>query len=151
MIMGIFQGYRFGSSVVPTLVLQRLLVNIMLVISKRTRSITLKYHHLGIPTRNKLKDERHLKHLKMYVSGYGKSPYGVEWTRYEEDAPYPELVKTVPHVAFEVNSIQEAIKSKKVIIKPNSPSRGVIVAFIEDNGAPIEFVEVDRSIAEEGI
>jgi len=25
------------------------------------------------------------------------------------------------------------------------------VAFIEDNGAPIEFVEVDRSIAEEGI
>ena len=38
----------------------------------------------------------------MYVSGYGKSPYGVEWTRYEADAPYPTLVKTIAHVAFEV-------------------------------------------------
>ena len=37
-----------------------------------TRNINLKYHHLGIPTKNKLKDERHLEHLKMYVSGYGK-------------------------------------------------------------------------------
>lgn len=38
----------------------------------------------------------------------------------------------------------------KVIIKPNSPSMGVIVAFIEDNGAPIEFLQLDRSVAEEG-
>ena len=116
-----------------------------------TRNINLKYHHLGIPTKNKLKDERHLEHLKMYVSGYGKNPYGVEWIRFEEDAPYPELVKTVPHVAFEVNNMGEAIKGKKVIIEPNSPSRGVLVAFIEDNGAPIEFLEVDRTIVEEGI
>ena len=43
-----------------------------------TRNINLKYHHLGIPTKNKLKDERHLKHLKMYVSGHGENPYGVE-------------------------------------------------------------------------
>ncbi len=75
----------------------------------------MKYHHLGIPTKEKLRDEQHLKHLKMYVSGYGKSPYGVEWTRYEDDAPYPELVKTVPHVAFEVDDILEVIRGKKVI------------------------------------
>ncbi len=123
----------------------------MLGASTYTKNMTLKYHHLGIPTKAKLKNERHLKHLKMYVSGYGKSPYGVEWTRYEDDAPYPELVKTVPHIAFEVDSIQEAIKGKKIIIEPNSPSPGVVVAFIEDNGAPIEFIEVDSSIAEVGI
>lgn len=111
----------------------------------------MKYHHLGIPTTEKLKDEIHLKHLKIYVSGYGRNPYGVEWTRYEDDAPYPELVKTVAHVAFEVDDVYEAIKGKKVIIQPNSPSPGVIVAFIEDNGAPIEFLQVDRSIAGQGI
>jgi hypothetical protein len=116
-----------------------------------TRKPDLKYHHLGIPTRDKLRDEKHLKHLKMYVSGYGASLYGVEWTRYEDDAPYPELVKTVPHIAFEVDNIQEVIDGKNVIIEPNSPSPGVIVAFIEDNGAPIEFLEIDRSIAEDGI
>jgi len=101
----------------------------------------MKYHHIGIPTDKKLKDEIHLKHLKIYVSGFGKNPYG----------PYPELVKTRPHVAFEVNDLKEAIKEKNVIIPPNSPSPGVIVAFIEDNGVPIEFLQIDRTIAEEEI
>ena len=111
----------------------------------------MKYHHLGIPTKEKLKDEIHLKHLKMYVSGYGKNPYGVEWTRYEDDAPYPDLVKTLPHVAFEVEDLAEAIKGENVIIQPNSPSPGVLVAFIEDNGAPIELLQIDRGIAGKGI
>ena len=109
----------------------------------------MKYHHLGIPTNKKLRDEIHLSHLKMYVSGYKESPYNVEWTRYEPDAPYPELVKTVPHVAFEVENLEAAIAGKHVIIEPNSPSSGVIVAFIEDNGAPIEFLQIDRSIAKD--
>jgi len=111
----------------------------------------MKFHHLGIPTKNKLKDEEHLKDLKLYVSGFGRSPYGVEWNRFEEDAPYPDLVKTVPHVAFEVDDLEVALKGKNVIIEPNSPSPGVVVAFIEDNGAPIEFLQIDRSIAGEDV
>ena len=110
----------------------------------------MKYHHLGMPTKEKLKDEIHLEHLKMCVSGYGRNPYGVEWVRYEDDAPYPELVKTVPHVDFEVDDLYDAIKGKGVIVQPNSPSPGVLVVFIEDNGVPIEFLQVDRSIAEDG-
>jgi len=113
--------------------------------------VKMKYHHIGIPTKEKLKDEIHLKRLKMYVSGYGKNPYGVEWTRYEDNAPYPDLVKTVPHVAFEVVDLTEAIRGKNVIIEPNSPSSGVLVAFIEDNGAPIELLQIDHAIAEEGV
>lgn len=111
----------------------------------------MKYHHLGIPTNIKLKDEIYLEKFKMYVSGFGKNPYGVEWMRYEDDADFPDIVKQLPHVAFEVDDLQEAIKGKNVIIQPNSPSPGVIVAFIEDNGAPIELLQVDRSIAEDGI
>lgn len=111
----------------------------------------MKYHHIGIPTDKKLKDEIHLKHLKMFVSGFGKNPYGIEWTRYEHDAPYPDIVKTIPHVAFEVDDLLQALKGKKVIIPVNSPSPGVMVAFIEDNGAPIELLQIDRSIADEGI
>jgi hypothetical protein len=111
----------------------------------------MRYHHIGIPTAVKREDEVHLAHLRMYVSGYGKSPYGVEWTRYEDDAPYPTLVKTVPHVAFEVEDLRESIRGKNVIIEPNSPSPGVVVAMIEDNGAPIELLQIDRDIAGEGI
>jgi hypothetical protein len=114
-------------------------------------STPMKYHHLGIPTTEALKDEIYLGHLKMYVSGDGKNPYGVEWVRFEADAPYPELVKAVPHIAFEVENLAEAIQGKNVIIQPNSPSPGVVVAFIEDNGVPIEFLQIDRSIAGENV
>lgn len=111
----------------------------------------LKYHHLGIPTKNKLENEIYLKDLKMYVSGYGKNLYGIEWMRFEEDADFPDIVKELPHVAFEVEDLGVAILGKNVIIQPNSPSPGVVVAFIEDNGAPVELLEIDRSVAEEGI
>jgi hypothetical protein len=106
-----------------------------------------KYHHLGIPTTEKRPGEVHLSHLKIFVSGYGQSAYNIEWTRYEEDAPYPEIVKTLPHVAFEVDDLERELQGKKVVIEPNSPSPGVIVAFIEDNGAPVEFLQIDPESA----
>lgn len=106
---------------------------------------------MGIPTTKRLGDEVHLPHLGMFVSGFGKNRYGVEWMRFEPDADYPDLVKSVPHVAFEVDCLSTALDGKNVIIQPNSPSPGVMVAFIEDNGVPIELMEIDRSIAEEGI
>lgn len=110
-------------------------------------NLPMKYHHVGIPTKERLEDEIHLEHLKMYVSGFGKNPFGIEWMRFEEDAPYPELVKTVAHVAFEVPDLMEAIEGQHVIIEPNSPSDGILVAFIEENGAPVELLQIDRSLA----
>jgi hypothetical protein len=103
---------------------------------------TMKYHHLGIPTDKPREDEEYLPEFKMYVSGYESSPYHIEWMRFEPDCPLPELVKTVPHIAFEVDDLAEAIKGKEVLIEPNSPSEGITVAFIVDNGAPIEFMEI---------
>jgi len=61
--------------------------------------------------------------------------------RYEDDCSLPEIVKTIPHVAFEVDDIYEAIKGRQVIIEPNSPSQGIIVAFIEEQGVPIELIQ----------
>ena len=78
----------------------------------------------------------------MYVSGYEDSAYKIEWMRYEHGCTVPEIVRTIPHVAFEVENLAEAIKGKKVIIPPNSPSDRVQVAFIEENGAPIEFIQL---------
>jgi diaminopimelate epimerase len=100
----------------------------------------LKYHHLGIPTTNKMPGERYLEGHHVWVSGYEESNYNIEWMRYEPECTLLEIVKTVPHVAFEVDDVVAAIKGKKVIIQPNSPSEGVLVAFIEENGAPIELI-----------
>jgi len=77
------------------------------------------------------------------VSGYETSPFGIEWMRFEPDCPLPELVKTVPHVAFEVDDLDAALVGQEVLIPPNKPSEGVRVAFIVHDGAPVEFLEFD--------
>jgi hypothetical protein len=102
----------------------------------------MKYHHLGIPTTVKHKGETYLPQFKMYVSGYETSPYRIQWMRFEQNSPLPELVKTIPHVAFEVDDLQQALIGKQVLIEPNSPSIGVMVAFIIDDGAPVELLQI---------
>jgi len=104
-----------------------------------------RYHHLGIPTATTREGETYLKDLKVSVSGYDESPYGVEWMRFEPDCPLPDLVKNVPHVAFEVDDIAAEIAGKEILIEPNTPSKGVTVAFIVDNGAPIEFIQIEKT------
>lgn len=108
-----------------------------------------KYHHLGIPTKEKRPDEEHIPSLKIFVSGYDTSPYKIEWMRFDDDCDLPEIVKTIPHIAFEVDNLEEELKGKEVIIEPNSPSPGIKVAFIIDNGAPVEFLQIDYSVYKE--
>jgi hypothetical protein len=100
-----------------------------------------RYHHLGIPTDRPRPGEDYLAQFKVYCSGFETSPYGVEWMRFEPDSALPELVKTVPHVAFEVDDLDSELEGREILIPPNSPSPGLRVAFIVDNGAPIEFLE----------
>ena len=104
----------------------------------------MKYNHLGIPTASRFDGEIDLPHLKMTVSDHSNNPYGIQWQRYWDDAPYPDLVKSVPHVAFEVEDLESELVGKKVIIEPNSPSEGLLVAFIEVNGAPVELMQYGK-------
>ncbi|WP_426240967.1 hypothetical protein [Psychrobacter sp. TWP2-1-2] len=101
----------------------------------------MKFNHIGIPTQDNFEGEIDLPHLKMTVSDHENNPYGIQWQRYWQGSPYPDLVKTIPHVAFVVDDLNKELEGKKVIIKPNSPSEGLIVAFIEVNGAPIELMQ----------
>jgi len=94
-----------------------------------------RYHHIGIPTTEAKPGETHLKHLKLFVVSHEKSEFGVEWMRFEADAAVPE------HVAFEVADLASELAGREILIPPNSPSDGVRVAFIVENGAPIELLE----------
>lgn len=111
----------------------------------------MKFNHVGIPTTSRFEGEISLPDLSMTVSDHKNNPFGIQWQRFDADAPYPELVKTVAHVAFEVDNLDEALRGQKVIIEPNSPIKGLIVAFIEVNGAPVELMQIDRDVCEEDI
>ncbi len=103
-----------------------------------------KYHHIGIPVNEPIPGERYIPHLKLYVKGFDTSPFGVELMRFEDDCPFDDIIKTKPHIAFEVPNLDEAIKGFELLGKPNSPINGVKVAMIKHNGVAIELMEFIR-------
>ena len=107
-----------------------------------------RYHHLGIPVSEPVKGEVYLPQFKLYVSGFDSSPFGVEWMRYEADSPINELIKKVPHIAFEVDDLDLELSRQKfnIITEPNSPGTGIRVAMIEHNGAPVELIEFNKKL-----
>lgn len=106
-----------------------------------------RYHHLGIPVNKPVKGEVYLEKYKLYVSGYDSSPYGIEWMRYEPDSPVDELIKSIPHLAFEVDDLETEIQRHdlRILTPPNSPAEGIRVAMIIHNGAPIELIEFAKN------
>jgi hypothetical protein len=103
----------------------------------------MKFDHMGILTTGRFEGEMDLPHLRMTVSDHQDNPFGIQWQRYWDDAHYPDVVKTVPHVAFEVDDLASALQGHHIIIEPNSPSPGVLVAFVEVKGAPVELMQID--------
>jgi hypothetical protein len=105
------------------------------------------YHHLGIPTTEVKENEKYIPHLKIYVCGYDTSEYKIEWVRFAEGAEdfYHPLMLKLPHVAFTVDNLQQELEGKKIIWGPYESLPGFTVAFIEENGAPVELIETKLS------
>jgi len=99
-----------------------------------------RYHHIGIPTDARHANEKHLDDFGVHVSGFSSSPFGIEWMRYSETSPLHPAIKTLPHVAFEVDDLDAALEGQEVIYPPGSPSEGVRAAMILVNGAPVELI-----------
>ncbi len=99
-----------------------------------------RYHHLGIPTNVPRDGEIYLERFGVYVSGFPTSPFGIEWMRFEDSSPLHPLIKSLPHVAFEVDDLDSALVGQQVIFPPGSPSDGVRAAMIVVDGAPVELI-----------
>jgi len=99
-----------------------------------------RYHHIGIPTAVAREGESHLLDYGLHVCGFPTSPYGIEWMRFDADCPLHPLIRTLPHVAFEVDDLDAALEGQEVIYPPGSPSEGVRAAMIVVDGAPVELI-----------
>ena len=103
----------------------------------------MEFHHVGIPTDKKRENEIYLEEAKVYITDMEASPYRIEWLRFEEDSTMPECLKTTSHVAFKVDDLDKALEGKDVILDPTSPVEGVTIAFILEDGAPVELMKFD--------
>ena len=100
-----------------------------------------RYNHIGIPTVLPQTGEVYLKRHGVHCTDHERNAFGIQWMRYDADSPLPELVKSVSHVAFEVDDLASELAGREVLIEPNSPSDGVLVAFVVENGAPVELMQ----------
>lgn len=99
------------------------------------------FSHIGIPTRSPQENEIYLEGAKLYVTDFDQSENLIEWLRFEKDSPLPELLKTTAHVAYMVDDLEAAMKNKEILMEPFSPREGLQVAFIIDEGAPVELMQ----------
>jgi len=102
------------------------------------------FHHIGLPTTTRQPNEIHLVPSKLFITDATKSEHRIEWLRFEPGSPMPALLQTRAHVAYTVDSLDQALVGRKVLVQPFAPMEGLRVAFIEDEGAPVEFLEFKK-------
>ena len=62
-------------------------------------------------------------------------------SRFEPGCPLPEVLKTTAHVAYTVDNLEAGARGPEGDLPPFEPLPGLRVAFILDDGAPVEFLE----------
>jgi hypothetical protein len=98
-------------------------------------------NHIGIPTSVPQANETYMEEAKLHITDFAASPNKIEWLRFEEGSPMPEILQKSAHIAYKVDDIKAAMEGKEVLLEPFSPMEGLTVAFIVEEGAPIELMQ----------
>jgi hypothetical protein len=106
-----------------------------------------RYHHYGIPTSEERDDETLVEvgGFRFYSTPFEGNKWRIQWHRFPEGHGLPELVTQKPHLAFQVDDLDQEIAGQNVLFGPYSPIEGYRVAMIEEQGVPIELVETRLS------
>jgi len=104
----------------------------------------MKFSHIGIPTTEEKNWDGFYEPGKIHFTDFSRDEFGIEWLKFDTDSPMPELMRNVPHAAFQVDNIEAALEGREILAKTFSPAEGVRVAFINHNGVPVEFMEVAK-------
>jgi len=99
-----------------------------------------KLDHIGIPTNVVQENENYMEGAKLFVTDYADSANNIEWLRFEADSEFPALIQSTAHIAYQVEDLEAEMEGKKVLIEPFSPKDGLTIAFVEEEGAPIELM-----------
>lgn len=102
-----------------------------------------RFSHVGMPTTEKRENEKYFPDLDLYLTEHDKHEFHVEFLRFGKNSKMPEIVRKMPHIAFEVDDMDEAIKGREVVIQPSQSSKGKM-AFILVDGALVELLQLEK-------
>jgi hypothetical protein len=106
----------------------------------------MEFSHVGLITDQPQSGEVFVEATRVWITDFVRHPHHIEWLRFEPDSPVTGPVRTQPHVAYRVPSLEAAAQGMQVLLEPFQPLPGLRVGFyLTADGAVIEFMEYEGS------
>lgn len=104
--------------------------------------MAVEYMHIGIPITNKKPDMTYNEGAKFWVSNVDDYEYKIEYLKFEEGTPFPEILHRNPHVAYKVDDLEKYVAdADEVIVEPMMANEKDRLAFVVKDGAILELYE----------
>ena len=100
------------------------------------------YMHIGIPVLNKKEGMTYNEDMKFWVSNVDDYDFKIEYLKFEEGTPFPEILSKQPHVAYRVDDLDHyASQAQRIIFGPADCGPGVRLAVVIWDDAIVELYE----------
>lgn len=100
------------------------------------------YMHIGIPVTNKKEGMTYNEDLKIWMSNPDDYEFKIEYLKFEEGTPFPEIMHKNPHVAYNVDNMETYMaEADQILVPPMELAPGVRICFIVKDDAIIELYE----------
>ena len=98
--------------------------------------MSAEYMHIGIPITNKKPGMTYNEGAKFWVSNVDDYDYKIEYLKFEEGTPFPEVLHRNPHVAYKVDDLQKYIDDADSVICGPMGHPGAVSAQVEPYSHP---------------
>ena len=110
--------------------------------NRRSIRLIKKFLHVGVPTTKSLPGEAFSEERGIYFLPPEASDFQMEYVRFLPDTKFPGAIHYAPHVAGEVDSIEETVKYADEVLMPKTDFGPFYFAFVKKDGAIFELVEM---------
>lgn len=100
-----------------------------------------KYNHIGIITKEDKAGASFNDALSVWLTDFSQSPNKIEFLKFVEGSCMHELIQTETHIAYEVPSLEAELANAKVLFGPFVCNEHLTIAFVEEEGIPLELME----------
>jgi hypothetical protein len=105
-------------------------------------TMSAEYMHIGIPITNRKPGMTYSEELKIWMSNPDDYDYKIEYLKFEEGTPFPEIMHKNPHIAFKVDDAAHYIEDADQVIFPLTEiGPGTRIAFVIKDDTILELYE----------
>ena len=101
----------------------------------------MEFDHIGLRTEEVKEGEAFVAASKVWVTNPHEHPFKIEWLRYEPDSPTTDAVRNQAHIAFRVDSLEEASRGLRVLIEPFDVGFATVGFYQTADDAVVELMQ----------